>query len=77
MIDWEIHIEDENLPAVLKAWNNVKKKTYILLKQLHAYCLEKDLDEARKKAEADLAAKSAAEEKNRMFIRVRHMDNDK
>ena len=77
LIDWEIHTEDENLPAVLKVWNKVKKKTYILLKQLHAYCLEKDLEEARKKAEADLAAKSAAEEKKRMFIRVRHMDNDK
>lgn len=77
LIDWQIHTEDENLPAVLKIWNGVKKKTYILLKQLHAYCLEKDLDEARKKAEADLAAKSAAEAKKRMFIRVRHMDNDK
>ena len=76
LIDWQIYDDDENLPFVLKTWNKVKKQTYILLKQLHAYCLEKDLDEARKKAEADLAERAQKEEKKHMFIRVRHIDND-
>ncbi len=77
LIDWQIYDEEEKLPFVLKTWNKIKKQTYILLKQLHAYCLEKDIDEARKKAEADLKKKMSDDKKNNMFIRVRHMDDSK
>lgn len=75
LVDWQIHSEDENLKPVSGLWNKIKRQTYISLKQLHAYCLEKDIKEAKKKAEADLMKKKNDSENSRkMFVRIRHMD---
>ena len=75
LVDWQIHSEDERLKPVSGVWNKVKYHVYVLLKQLHAYCLEEDLAEAKKKAAEALAPKS--DSPNRLFVRFRHMDDDK
>ena len=49
----------------------------MLLKKLQAYCLEKDLDEAAKKAKSDLEVRQneMKQQKKQIFIGVRHMDD--
>ena len=74
-VDWQIHSEDEQLKPVSGFWNKVKRQIYIRLKQLHAYCLEEDLAEAKRKAEEDLMKKSTGTD--RVYLRLRHLDDDK
>ena len=75
LMDWQIYSDDEPLKPVPGIWNKIKRQTYIRLKQFHAYCLEKDLTEARKKAETDLSQKrNDPENAGKMFVRIRHMD---
>lgn len=78
LVDWQIHSDDEQLKPVSGFWNKIKRRIYIRLKQLHAYCLEEDLAEAKKKAEEALKKKQAEENRtDPMFIRLRHFDDDK
>ena len=74
LADWRIHSEDEPLTPVSGFWNKIKRFVYIRLKQLHAYCLEEDLTEAKKKAEEALKQKDRSDP---MFMRVRHFDDDR
>ena len=77
LVDWQIYAPDENLPAISGMWNKVKYRTYMLLKKLQAYCLEKDLDEAAKKAKSDLEVRQneMKQQKKQIFVGVRHMDD--
>ena len=75
-VDWRIHSEEEELKPVSGFWNKIKRQAYIRLKQLHAYCLEEDLAEAKKKAEEILKQKQT-DRADPMFIRLRHFDDDK
>ena len=78
LVDWQIHPEEEQLKSVSGVWNKIKSQIYIRLKQLHAYCLEEDLAEAKKKAEEILAQKKIDEERtDPMFMRIRHIKEDK
>ncbi len=74
--DLEIHDETEGMSKPRALWNRVKKRLYILLSQIHAYCLEQDTAEAKKKAEDDLAHRMR-DRGEPMFIRLRHMDDKK
>ena len=75
LIDWHIHSETEQLKPVSGMWNKIKRQVYIRLKQLHAYCLEQDLAEAKKKAEEDLAQRRSEDEQvNPILFRIRHID---
>ena len=76
-MDWHIHSDEEELKPVSGVWNKIKRQVYIRLKQLHAYCMEEDLVEAGKKAEEDLKKKQRKGENDPMFMRVRHVDNEK
>ncbi|MBR4126269.1 MAG: potassium/proton antiporter [Alphaproteobacteria bacterium] len=79
-VDWHIRSGEEELKPVSGLWNRIKRQIYIRLKQLHAYCLEEDLAEAKKKAEETLKQNQAGKDKDRfdpMFIRLRHFDDDK
>ncbi|MBR1778021.1 MAG: potassium/proton antiporter [Alphaproteobacteria bacterium] len=77
LVDWHIHSEEEQLKPVSGLWNKIKRQVYIRLKQLHAYCLEEDLAEAKKKAEENLVQKRyEAENPNPMFVRIRHIDEE-
>ena len=75
LVDWEIHSENEVLKPVSGVWNKIKRQVYIRLKQLHAYCLEEDIAEAKRKAQEELAEKSQKEKP--LFLRVRHTDEEK
>ena len=75
LVDWQIHSDDEQLKPVSGIWNKIKRRVYIRLKQMHAYCLEEDLAEAKKKAEENLVRKKVDEKHaDPMFVRIRHME---
>lgn len=77
LVDWQIHSDDEQLKPVSGFWNKIKRRIYIRLKQLHAYCKEEDLAEARKTAEDELARRKYEDEHiEPMFVRIRHIDEE-